>query len=243
MKKFIQKILTNFDNSMYPEYKCFLCGREMENYKEYLCKDCKNLIKLIKPPICYNCGAMVEEFNYICDRCKNQPNYFDEARASIVFDENSAYLFHKLKYDGDRYIAKLLAKYIHKTFLDWHITVDIIIPVPLHKNRLKLRGYNQSELIAKELSKLTTIEVRTDIIEKVKNTKPQTKLERKERQKNLKDAFKYVSCDKIAGKNILVLDDVVTTGSTVNEIAKVLKRHRPNKIYVISAGKTQIFER
>ncbi len=242
IKNFINNSIDEFDKTMFPCYRCFLCGRETEDTKLYLCENCKKLIKIIKPPICVKCGMPLNEFNMLCDNCKETANYFDEARASFLFDENSSYLFHKLKYDGDKYVAKMLGKYIAKTLSDWKIKVDIIIPVPLHKKRLKQRGYNQSELIADEVSVLTGIEVRTDLIIKEKHTVPQTKLSREDRKENLKDAFKYISNEKIAGKNILILDDVVTTGATTNEIAKLLRRHRPSKIYVISAGKTQIFQ-
>ena len=235
------KLISDFDDALFPGFRCYVCGREVENCEMHLCNNCRKIFPFITGDICIKCGMPIRTYNTYCDTCKEFKYYFDEARASFLYDDVSHILIHRLKYGGAKYIAEYFGVLLADVYKNWGIHVDMIIPVPLHEKRLKARGYNQSTLIAESLSKLIGVEVREDIIRRKVNTSTQTALTREERSKNLKDVFEFISNEKLSGKNILILDDVFTTGATTNEIAKMLRKHKPNKIYVISAGKTKYF--
>ena len=114
---------------------------------------------------------------------------------------------------------------------------DIIIPVPVHRKRKRLRGYNQSELIAKELAKKLKLKVYTDVLVKINNNKVQSKLNKEERMKNVKNVYKIINKEKIKNKNIIILDDIYTTGATINECIKELEKTDANKIGVLILAK------
>ena len=114
---------------------------------------------------------------------------------------------------------------------------DIIIVVPISKKRQKERGYNQSELIAKEISKMLSIKIEKNIIKKLKNTPPQSSLNKEQRQENIRGVYKVFNIEKIENKNILIIDDIYTTGSTVNECSKMLRKAQPRKVDVLVLAK------
>ncbi len=138
-------------------------------------------------------------------------------------------------------MARPLAKFLEKEYLlikDKIKPVDFIIPIPLSKERFKKRGYNQSELLACELSQLIDIPTNTEIVERIKNTETQTKLSFVERQENLNGAFKVTSRAKVKNKSFILIDDVLTTGSTVSHCAEVLKRAGAKAVYVLTVATT-----
>lgn len=240
--KVLNNLVKSFDDTLFPGYRCYICGRESEDLSLHLCERCKKNFPFISGNVCVVCGMPILDGNILCDTCKETRYYFDEARASFLYDKFSHALLYKLKYSGAKYIAELFGELIFEVYKSWNIAVDFCIPVPLHYKRERNRGYNQSLLIANRFSELSGVPVRDDLIERVKETRNQTKLSRMERMTNLKGIFEYVSEDKITGKNILIIDDVFTTGATTNEIAKVLRKHRPAKIFVLTAGKTKYFK-
>ncbi len=114
---------------------------------------------------------------------------------------------------------------------------DTIIPVPISKKRLKNRGYNQSYLIAKEISKKTGVKLENNCLTKTKNIIEQSKLNKEQREKNIKGVYKLNNKQKLENKKILLFDDIYTTGSTANECCKILKQAKPNKIAVLTIAK------
>lgn len=138
----------------------------------------------------------------------------------------------------------MFANYILKNFLldnknTFQIieNYDIIIPVPISRQRLKERGYNQSELIAKEIAKNTQILLITDCLYKKKNIEPQSKLDKESREQNIKDVYTIKNKEKLLNKKVLLFDDIYTTGSTANECCKMLKQANPYKIGVMTIAK------
>ncbi len=234
-----KKERNDFDTLLFPHYKCFVCGRESFDEKYNLCERCKNDFPFIEGHVCNKCGMPILEGNMLCDNCKNTKFLFDAARAAFVYNEITDHLLYKLKYGGKKYIAEFFGDLIFDVCKNWNIDVDMVVPVPLHEKREKKRGYNQSELIAERFCELTGLPLCTDIIFRTKETPNQTKLTKEERMHNLSGAFSFNSSVSIAGKSILIIDDVFTTGSTSNEICKVLRRHKPKSIYVLTAGKTK----
>lgn len=160
--------------------------------------------------------------------------------------------FYIFKYDGDirklllnykfrekpylyRSLIKFLKKY-QKTYLQFDF-YDIIIPVPISKNRIKTRGYNQSELIAKELSNTLNIKSENKVLIKIKNNLQQSLLDKDSRTQNVQNVYKVTNYDKIFDKKILLIDDIYTTGSTLNECAKMLKKAGSKKIDIFTIAK------
>ncbi len=125
----------------------------------------------------------------------------------------------------------------NKKIFDFIESYDIIIPVPIHKKRMKERGYNQSELIAQELSKMANIKCYKDILIKIRNNKPQSTLNGKMRKENAKNVYKLEKIEKITNKRILLFDDIYTTGATVNSCIQELKKVKVKQIGILTLAK------
>ncbi|TET06759.1 MAG: ComF family protein, partial [Candidatus Atribacteria bacterium] len=148
---------------------------------------------------------------------------------------------HLFKYYGEKKLAKPLGKLMVDYLLkndEFKKKVDLIIPVPLHKNDLKKRGFNQSVLLGKVIGDYFSVPVGEKVLIKKKSTPFQVNLSKKEREKNILRSFSVEKPEEIKGKNILILDDVFTTGSTVEECAKGLKEARAKNIYVLTLARS-----
>lgn len=209
----------------------------------------ENILELIYPTVCGFCGKICKEA--ICKKCeiKLKKYELDVIRINKKYYNESMHLF---KYDGE--IRKKIIdykfnnkSYLYKTFSNLILknkkvceilkNYDIIIPVPIHKKRMQVRGYNQTELIAKELAKKTHLKFEKEVLIKKKNTDMQSLLTKVKRIQNVKDAFIIKNEEKIYNKRILIFDDIYTTGSTVLECAKALKKAGIKKIGVLTIAK------
>lgn len=226
---------------IYPEnISCILCDKPIKKTNTYsLCKDCFKSLNFIQDG-CIKCGKPIiyhslEKIDICgCSYCFNKNFYFDKAISCIEYSDVSKPMILGFKYKNKTYMAKYIS-YIMKEKLDLeNIEFDYITFVPLHKKRMRKRGFNQSEKIAKELGKIIDIPI-LDCIYRKSNTNRLYNLNRKERKVELKNAFLVKENINYAkGKNILLIDDIFTTGSTVNEISKLLKLNNVNKIFVIT---------
>ena len=211
--------------------RCICCGKIVSNANG-LCADCFNSINFISKPYCAKCGHPFEEVvnkksqKLLCGRCsKKQKTPFRLNRSALIYDDISKDLILALKFMDKTENAKTLAKWLYIAGHDiWQEEVDILVPVPLHYKRLIKRRYNQSALLAKELSKLTGIEADYTSLIKHKSTKPQVQFSGRERVKNVKGVFSVKHPEKIKGKRVVLVDDVMTTGSTLKECALALKK-------------------
>ncbi len=205
------KLKELFLNALYPEdAACCLCNREAVLNSNGMCENCAELV-LPAPQVFLN-----------------EP--VDEAAAGILYNDAAADMIHRFKYYGCRYLGKSLSSFI--TLPDnWQ--ADMIIPVPLHSARLKERGYNQSLILAEHLSMRCGVPVKADLLKRIRNTLMQSLTSREERRENVKDAFR--ASDRCAGMRIILVDDVITTGSTAEECVKALKAAGADKVYVIAA--------
>ena len=239
IKIFFEKL----SNILFPEnIKCILCNDEVDENKFCLCDNCAKT-DIFCEHICDKCGTPVRSEAEYCLFCSGKRRSFDFARAPLVYTNKVVASIHSFKYDGKKYLAKPFAKLMFesfKTFEDKGIKFDYIIPVPLHKNKLKKRGYNQSELLAIELSKLTDVPTLCDNVVRIKETSTQTELTRKERFENVKDAFEILDKSVVKNKNILIVDDVLTTGATTESLAEKLRRCGCNKICVLAVARADI---
>ncbi len=156
-----------------------------------------------------------------CPRC-GEKLAFDRTRGAFLYEGIVREIISLFKYQGQRKLSDFLATYLLEPLSELG-NPDLLVPVPLHPVKRRSRGFSQTELLARSLSKLTGIPVRTPLI-RVKNTRPQVKLAMRERKINVKGAFVLKAKEEVKGKKVLLIDDVMTTGHTLSEAARTLKR-------------------
>lgn len=234
----ITKLKEKLINAFYPKHiKCICCKDELIKQNIYdMCDDCYKNLGLINSNYCARCGLQFEmDGTGVCLNCKANNFHFELARSAVTFDDKIIPVIHKFKYARYRFLAEPLSYLLYDRLKLQNWKFDMICYVPLHNTREKQRGYNQSRELANYLSRLTGVEIFHDI-ERLRDTPTQTKLSRRERQENVKDCFTVTNRPPIKNKNILLIDDVFTTGSTTNEISKELKKFGANKIYVLTVA-------
>lgn len=169
-----------------------------------------------------------------CKFCENKNFYFDRAISCIEYCDKSKVLVLSLKYYGNTYMSRYIAQVMRDKLEFEQLSADYIIPVPLHKKRMRIRGFNQAEKIASYLSVCTNIPI-IDCVKRNRNTKRLYALNKFQREKELKNAFEVkVDSEEIIGKRIILVDDIFTTGTTVNEISKKLKIYGVDEIIVLT---------
>lgn len=213
---------------IYPdELKCIVCGREIHPNRYGLCDKCTFDIN---ENYCLRCGRHKVGVGDYCDECSKHSLYFDEARSSVSYDGNAKNIVRRLKYGSAKYLAHSISEYLLDTLLmtDWEF--DCFTFVPMHKKRERKRGYNQARVLAEELAAHTTTPC-IPLLEKIKETPNQARLDRETRETNLAGAF---SAPTKVPEHIVLIDDVMTTGSTVNECAKILKKSGASIVYVLT---------
>lgn len=209
-----------------------------------------NLLELVYPNVCGFCNKICK--NELCNRCKNkikkyeiniiikpQNRYFEELISIFKYEGIIREKIIQYKFGDRAYMNNTFAKIILKNEKICGLLkkYDIIIPVPIHKKRKAQRGYNQTQLIANKISKCLNIKLCNNVLVKNKNTIAQSKLNKKKRVQNIKGAFKILNSEKIKGKDILLLDDIYTTGSTANECSKILKKAGAKTVGVLTIAK------
>lgn len=235
----------------YPKF-CLVCDKE----GVYLCPECFSKIKTFPAPFCPYC--QLRSFDgKVCKNCPparhlESPGTWRAGRKSIwgfitaisYKEKDARKLIDTFKYSFIKELAKPLAFLIFK-FLKENPEIEffknpldfVILPIPLHSRRLRWRGFNQAEEIGKELVPLLKIPMKTNIIFRRRYTEPQVELGIKERKENVKEAFKVLNLEKIKNKKIILLDDVATTLSTLEETAKVLKKSGVKRVWALTVAK------
>jgi competence protein ComFC len=213
---------------------CISCGHP----DVWLCETCFSKIELLPFQVCPHCEKLITEKGRLCDNCKKDKSALDNLLTATKYRENNlAKIVHLYKYNFVEDLHVPLAKLLVKIILKNNLPLpDLIVPVPLHKRRLRWRGFNQSELLANYVSQNITpgfsIPVAPDLIKRQKYTPPQMQIGKySERRKNMQDAFIFNSDQNIRDKKILLIDDVATTGATLFECAKVLKANGAKKVF------------
>jgi len=221
-------------NYLYPR-RCPICHNIVIDKGAIACPACVVKLPIIKEARCKKCSKPMEHEGEYCFDCQHKKHYFDEGYASLLYDERMQRSIAYFKNHGRReygeFYAKLLMRSAYRIVNRWQ--VDILLPVPIHRARTNARGYNQAEVIGHVLSKGLSIPIRTDIIKRVKNTKAQKELDISERKKNVGGAF-ALSEEVSNYKRILIIDDIYTTGSTIDEIARELRKRGVEKVYFLT---------
>ena len=203
---------------LFPQW-CIGCGRE----GNYICDSCRQSLSRILSPICPRCGKPQSD-GMLCPACDDENPGIDGIRSPFVFSGVIRQAVHELKYRNLRALAIPMAGLLHDYILDNPVPGEVLVPVPLHRKRLRERGYNQSALVAKQLGKLTGMPVIDDCLIRQHHTPPQARTTNiDERRQNVVDAF---SCSngKLQGKKVILIDDVTTSGTTLNACAETLKK-------------------
>lgn len=211
-------------------FTCDFCGGEVFE-GERVCKACFKTLPWNNKNICPFCGRRVGEAGACLD-CKEKPLAVDRARSVFVHEGEARHMINRYK-RGARYFCRTAAELALPIFRREFAEVDFLTYVPMTKKAEKKRGYNQSKLFAEKLSALCGKEVRT-VAEKRRETKSQKTLGRREREENLLDCFFITDRKAVKGKSILILDDTLTTGSTVSELASRLKRAGATCVYALT---------
>ena len=215
---------------------CYACRRDLAlGQKEPLCEECLKQIKTVGSLYCQRCGKPLPDGGAHCYQCRGTKARQFKCkiiRSAVVFSPQVRALVHAFKYADQAYLSDFLSDMMYCHFYDYTdlSESELIIPVPLHAKKAKTRGYNQAELLAESLAQKLCLPLSKQVLKRVRNTPSQTKLGREDRLKNMSDAFECVIGEKIKGKVVLLIDDVATTGATLEGCAAALKKAGAKKV-------------
>jgi ComF family protein len=205
----------------------------------WLCQTCLSRILFITSPVCQRCGTPIG-IEAACRQCKNNPlQALDGIRAASFFENNPIRpAIHFLKYRNHKAVASILATILAEAYRRYELAADVIVPVPLHPSRLRERGYNQSELLARALGAILVLPVDTSTLQRTRQTKSQMTLDAYERHQNVAEAF-ACSNATLSGQRVLLIDDVCTTGSTLEVCAHALKQSGVASVWGLTLAKAR----
>ena len=219
---------------LYPP-RCPVCHGVLRG-KGSVCVPCRKKLPYIKEPKCKKCGKEIEkpELEY-CKDCMRYSHSFDKGMAVFTYNDVMRRSIVMFKYHNRREYAKFYAEemYEHCRHFIKSAKPDVIIPIPVHRLKKRQRGFNQAELVAKELGKLLKIPVDTDYLIRIEKTTPQKELNRQKRKENLKKAFAVKKGEK-AYQKVLVIDDIYTTGATIDAISEILRENQSKNVFFLS---------
>lgn len=212
---------------------CPICEQELTHHEHLVCEDCFENIRTIEGYVCRKCGAPLEQGSKHCSFCRGKTFHLSKIRAFGIYAPPLSEMIHLLKYERKTHLSHRLGIYLANLYLaDSDISISsAIIPVPLHQVRLRERGYNQSLLLAQKVSEITGRELLSGVVIREKPTRSQTALTHVERVANLKNAFGVVDPDQLKGASVTVIDDVLTSGTTLDEMAKTILDAGADKVY------------
>lgn len=211
--------------------RCLLCGEETAT--EGLCPACWRGVRFIGPPVCERCGLPFEfaiEATAVCGACLARPPAWSRSRSALVYDDVGRSMILAFKHADATHSAPVFARWSARAGADLLADADLLVPVPIHRRRLFARRYNQSAVLAIAIERVTGVRAAPTALARDRATPPQGGLGREERRLNVKGAIRVRRPERVAGKRVIVIDDVLTTGATIAECARVL----------LSAGATRV---
>ena len=232
-------------DSFFPA-RCAACREPVESHGA-LCAQCWNDMHFIAEPLCHRCGL---PFGHdmggiaLCGHCMANPPAFAEARAVFKYDGSSRAQILALKYQDKTQLAPIFGMWLARTGQHYHEKVQAVLPVPLHYRRLLKRRYNQAALLSHALSKQTGLPVWLDSLQRTRATATQAGLTRKGREDNVRGAFTVPPARRaqLKGTSLLLVDDVMTTGATLNACARALHDAGVVDVYVLTIARTVVAE-
>jgi ComF family protein len=234
---------TAFVELLFPS-SCLVCRSPVSpGTLPMFCPECLGQIELVTGPLCPGCGRQFPKAAgaaHFCGLCLSGQYHFDRARAVAIYAEPLSQVLHRFKYQGKSHglatFRALLAMLPEASLAE---PPELILPVPLHARKLRQRGFNQAVLLARAFFPKERRRIRTDLLVREINTEPQTSLSGKARRQNLKNAFALREPEQVRGKRIVLVDDVFTTGTTVNECARVLKNGGALRVEVLTLARVR----
>ena len=236
---------------IYPP-RCHICqeflwqeGVKKDQEELPFCQTCFNDFYEITSPICPICGrpfvSGIEE-DHICESCLRKWPFYNALVAPYLYDGALMAAIHQFKYAGKIYLANSLGRLLCLFAKEWLKEMEdcLMLPVPLHPKRLRERGFNQSLLLARFLTDVFDTELDFLSLRRIRYTRPQTGLQRDERRKNVRRAFELKDPHVAKGRTVILVDDVATTGNTLNECARTLKRAGAKEIFCLVLARTAV---
>jgi ComF family protein len=228
-------------NIFYPKV-CLACKNVLADStaEEFICAKCWGGIEKNTPPFCSSCGRRLESRSFaknICPRCLRNKSHFDRAFSPCVYTGVVKELIHAFKYNGKEYLGRPLSRLMIEFIREYSLPIkdlEFIVPIPLHKARLREREFNQAKILSEHLGKEFDKPVLDKLLVRNRHTRTQTELEENERLLNVKGSFTLNGRADLRGKNILLVDDVLTTGATSSEAAYALKQAGANIVFVLT---------
>ena len=215
--------------------RCPVCDRPVKPAGKKICDSCRGKLKFVSKEYCMKCGKpLLGVHDEYCEDCRRKKHEFTQGMSLYEY-KSAASSIYRFKYAKRREYAEFYGEELSERFGEiirgWNI--DAFVPVPIHETRKRERGYNQAELLAEQLGRRLKIPVKKNLLVRCKKTTPQKEMNALQRQNNLKRAFK-ISENDVKLSTIIVIDDIYTTGSTVDEMARLLKQAGVSKIYVLT---------
>lgn len=237
----LRNLINGLTDLVYPKV-CLACREKIAGLSVdgLICAQCWSRIKKTAPPFCRCCGRHLEKKSInknICVLCIKSKLHFDRAFSPCGYEGVMQKLIREFKYKGKKHLAlplsKLMSQFIREYDLPLEI-IDYIVPVPLHKTRLREREFNQAESLAKNICLEFNKNILTDTLQRSRNTRTQTELETDQRLANVRESFSVARIGIVKGKNILLIDDVLTTGATCSEAARALKNSGAGIVFALT---------
>lgn len=201
----------------------------------WLCDECLDQIPRVTPPICPRCGNAVKTKG-LCLRCRTQPLHIERMRSVVYFGGTLREAIHRFKYNGLTALAEPLGGLMAHYWKKHPIPTDVVVPVPLHATRLRERGYNQATLLAREMARQEGLAMDETILTRQRATAPQVELNAQQRKENVRDAF-LCTKDNLTSKRVLLVDDVCTTGSTLEACAVAMKKAGAYDVWALTLAR------
>lgn len=226
---------------IYPRI-CLVCKTKLDaaHIDNLVCKKCWSAINKNAPPFCHSCGRHLEKKSFaknICPKCLRQNLHFDRAFSPCVYEGVIKELIHSFKYKGKDYLGAPLSRLMIQFIKEYSLPIkymDSIVALPLHTVKIREREFNQAEILSAHIAKEFNKDILRNNLVRHKFTRTQTELEAEERFSNVKGSFSLKDPEGIKGKNLLLVDDVLTTGATASEAAAILKGAGANIVFVLT---------
>ncbi len=234
LKKFFRGLV----DILYPK-TCLSCKTRLIT-EAFICPDCTYKIRKNIPPFCARCGRHLEKQNLnknICPACLKTPLHFDRAFSPCIYEGVIQNLIHQFKYNNKQFLGPVLARLMNEFIREYGISLDFIdqiIPIPLNSTRMREREFNQAEILSRYIAEELKKDVFKDLLIRSRNTFSQTGLKNNQRLENVKGSFKVTNNELVKDRNVLLVDDVLTTGATASEAAFTLKNAGTNIVFVLT---------
>lgn len=238
------KVTSFLSEMVFPgHYKCLFCGKELPAKTPTLtCEECGKKLPEVGEKFCLTCGDKITSLANYCMVCKNRTRQFDMARAPFLYEGAISHAIVNFKFHNAKYFFKPLSAYLAKCYYEHDMQADLMLCVPMTEQKQMQRGYNQAAMLAKYLSDYIHVPFDEKLIKKIKSTSNQVDLSFEERSDNVKGAFLLTDRSKVKNKVVLLVDDVLTTGATSEECAKLLKKAGAKKVLVLCLARTHVRE-